>query len=144
MEKYEFRTKQPLWVWIPIAFILIFAIIYVGMTKKYELGIIWLIYAIITFLAGHFTYTITPNYFIYNPGLGKTRKFPLANITEIERKMSKNEEIRSIIVRYSEDKIYHNFFKENILNILIILSSILIIFAYYKPFRFKVKEWFSK
>ena len=98
MEKYEFRTKQPLWVWIPIAFILIFAIIYVGMTKKYELGIIWLIYAIITFLAGHFTYTITPNYFIYNPGLGKTRKFPLANITEIERKMSKNEEIRSIIV----------------------------------------------
>ena len=44
MEKYEFRTKQPLWVWIPIAFILIFAIIYVGMTKKYELGIIWLIY----------------------------------------------------------------------------------------------------
>ena len=39
MEKYEFRTKQPLWVWIPIAFILIFAIIYVGMTKKYELGI---------------------------------------------------------------------------------------------------------
>ena len=105
MEKYEFRTKQPLWVWIPIAFILIFAIIYVGMTKKYELGIIWLIYAIITFLAGHFTYTITPNYFIYNPGLGKTRKFPLANITEIERKMSKNEEIRSIIVRYSEDKI---------------------------------------
>ena len=99
MEKYEFRTKQPLWVWRPIAFILIFAIIYVGMTKKYELGIIWLIYAIITFLAGHFTYTITPNYFIYKPGLGKTRKFPLANITEIERKMSKNEEIRSIIVR---------------------------------------------
>ena len=44
----------------------------------------------------------------------------------------------------TELKIYHNFFKENILNILIILSSILIIFAYYKPFRFKVKEWFSK
>lgn len=37
------------------------------MTKKYELGIIWLIYAIITFLAGHFTYTITPNYFNINP-----------------------------------------------------------------------------
>ena len=52
MEKYEFRTKQPLWVWIPIAFILIFAIIYVGMTKKYELGIIWLIYAIITYSPG--------------------------------------------------------------------------------------------
>ena len=49
MEKYEFRTKQPLWVWIPISFILIFATVYVGMTKKYELGIMWLIYAIITF-----------------------------------------------------------------------------------------------
>lgn len=35
----------------------------------------------------------------------------MANITEIERKMSKNEEIRSIIVRYSEDKIYHNFLR---------------------------------
>lgn len=126
MEKYEFRTKQPLWVWIPIAFILIFAIIYVGMTKKYELGIIWLIYAVITFLAGHFTYTITPNYFIYKPGLGKTRKFPLANITEIERKMSKNEEIRSIIVRYSEDKIYHNFFeiKGHNVNVKAILDAI--------------------
>ena len=126
MEKYEFRTKQPLWVWIPIAFILIFAIIYVGMIKKYELGIIWLIYAIITFLAGHFTYTITPNYFIYKPGLGKTRKFPLANITEIERKMSKNEEIRSIIVRYSEDKIYHNFFeiKGHNVNVKAILDAI--------------------
>ena len=67
MEKYEFRTKQPLWVWIPISFILIFATVYVGMTKKYELGIMWLIYAIITFLAGHFTYTITPNSFIYKP-----------------------------------------------------------------------------
>ena len=102
MEKYEFRTKQPLWVWIPIAFILIFAIIYVGMTKKYELGI------------------------ICNPGLGKTRKFPLANITEIERKMSKNEEIRSIIVRYSEDKIYHNFFeiKGHNVNVKAILDAI--------------------
>ncbi len=79
MEKYEFRTKQPLWVWIPISFILIFATVYVGMTKKYELGIMWLIYAIITFLAGHFTYTITPNSFIHKPGLGKTRKFPLTN-----------------------------------------------------------------
>ena len=96
------------------------------MTKKYELGIIWLIYAIITFLAGHFTYTITPTYFIYNPGLGKTRKFPLANITEIERKMSKNEEIRSIIVRYSEDKIYHNFFeiKGHNVNVKAILDAI--------------------
>lgn len=42
----------------------------------------------------------------------------------------------------SELKIYHNFFKENILNILVIFSSILIIFAYYKPFKFKIKEWF--
>lgn len=111
MEKYEFRTKQPLWVWIPIAFILIFATVYVGMTKKYELGIMWLIYAIITFLAGHFTYTITPNSFIYRPGLGKTRKFPLTNITEIERKMAKNAEIRFIIVRYSDGKMHHNFFE---------------------------------
>ena len=60
------------------------------MTKKYELGIIWLIYAIITFLAGHFTYTITPNYFIYKPGLGKTRKFPLANLYAYEQYLGGN------------------------------------------------------
>ena len=66
MEKYEFRTKQPLWVWIPIAFILIFAIIYVGMTKKYELGIIWLIYAIITFLAGHFAISNKTSNFVFD------------------------------------------------------------------------------
>ena len=57
------------------------------MTKKYELGIIWLIYAIITFLAGHFyLHYYAKTIFIYNPGLGKTRKFPLANITENREK----------------------------------------------------------
>ena len=60
------------------------------------------------------------------PDWEKTRKFPLANITEIERKMSKNEEIRSIIVRYSEDKIYHNFFeiKGHNVNVKAILDAI--------------------
>lgn len=63
---------------------------------------------------------------LYITPLGKTRKFPLANITEIERKMSKNEEIRSIIVRYSEDKIYHNFFeiKGHNVNVKAILDAI--------------------
>ncbi len=40
--------------------------------------------------------------------------------------MSKNEEIRSIIVRYSEDKIYHNFFeiKGHNVNVKAILDAI--------------------
>ena len=47
-------------------------------------------------------------------------------ISQIERKMSKNEEIRSIIVRYSEDKIYHNFFeiKGHNVNVKAILDAI--------------------
>ena len=57
--------------------------------------------------------------------MGKTRKFPLANITEIERKMSKNEEIRSIIVRYSEDKFIIIFeIKGHNVNVKAILDAI--------------------
>lgn len=63
---------------------------------------------------------------LYITPIGKNKEFPLANITEIERKMSKNEEIRSIIVRYSEDKIYHNFFeiKGHNVNVKAILDAI--------------------
>lgn len=126
MEKYEFRSKQPLWVWIPVVIIIMCVLVNAWMTAKYELLVIWLIYAGLTFMMSNYTYVVTPDAFVLKPSWGKKRKFLLKEITEIERKYSKKSELKSIIIRYRTDKMNHNFFeiKGNVVNIKAVLEAI--------------------
>lgn len=111
MEKYEFSTKQPWWEWAMIVIMVGFMAVFGWTTGKYELVVIWLGYAVINFMLHKFTYVITPDAFVLNPLLGRKREFLLKDITEIERKFSKGSKLSSIVVRYKQDKMYHNFFE---------------------------------
>lgn len=109
MEKYEFRAKQPLWIWLSAVVILGCTTAYALATENYFLVAIWLFYFVFLVINTHRRYIITPDSFAMKVGFSKPRTFSLDDITEIEKKYTKNRHVKSAVVRYSEDKMHHNF-----------------------------------
>ena len=77
-------------------------------------------------------YTITPDSFILAiRGMKPRHVFPLQNITEIEKEYTKSGKLKSIVIRYRKEGMYHNFLVikkddvniEGILNAIFALSS---------------------
>lgn len=77
-------------------------------------------------------YTITPDSFILAiRGMKPRHVFPLQNITEIEKEYTKSGKLKSIVIRYRKEGMYHNFLviKKDDVNIEGILNAIL----HYRP-----------
>lgn len=55
-------------------------------------------------------YTITPDSFtLAIRGMKPRHVFPLQNITEIEKEYTKSGKLKSIVIRYRKEGMYHNF-----------------------------------
>lgn len=111
MEKYEFRAKQPLWIWATAIVMIGCVLIYAVKSNHYFVLAIWGVYYIFIFVNSRRSYTITPDSFIMKQGVDKLRTFLLENITAIERKYTKDHQLKSLIVRYTVDNSHHNFFE---------------------------------
>ena len=111
MEKYEFKTKQPLWIWVTAIILVGCVLVYAINTGNYVLVVIWGLYYIFALVNAHRVYTITPDRFVMKQGLSKPRFFLLENISEIEKKYTKDQHLKAVIVRYSDDDKHHNFFE---------------------------------
>ena len=73
-------------------------------------------------------YTITPDSFtLAIRGMKPQHVFPLQNITEIEKEYTKSGKLKSIVIRYRKEGMYHNFLviKKDDVNIEGILNAIL-------------------
>lgn len=73
-------------------------------------------------------YTITPDSFtLAIRGMKPRHVFPLQNITEIEKEYTKSGKLKSIVIRYRKEGMYHNFLviKKDDVNIEGILNAIL-------------------
>lgn len=111
MEKYEFRARQPLWLWATAIILIGCVLTYAIKTDNYFIVAIWVVYYIFVLVNAHRAYTITPDSFVMKQGLAKPRKFLLENITEIEKVYTKDHRLKSIMVRYTGDSMHHNFFE---------------------------------
>ena len=72
--------------------------------------------------------TITPDSFtLAIRGMKPRHVFPLQNITEIEKEYTKSGKLKSIVIRYRKEGMYHNFLviKKDDVNIEGILNAIL-------------------
>lgn len=127
MEKYEFRAKQPVWVWTTAAMVMVCVLIYTAKRSDYLLLIIWSIYYIFVLINNYRLYTIMPNRFIMKSGLAKPLIFSLESLTEIEKKHTKDNQLKSIIIKYASDSKPNNFLviKKYDTNIEGILNAIL-------------------
>ena len=95
MEKYEFRTKQPLWIWITAVLLIGCVSVYAIKTHNYFLIIMWSVY-----------YAFSLSYAWLKP-----RTFRLEDITSVERKYTKEHHLSSLVIRYSAPDMHHNFFE---------------------------------
>lgn len=111
MEKYEFRARQPLWIWATAIILVGCVSIYAIKTGNYFLVAIWVLYYLFVWVNGHRVYTITPDSFKMKQGLDQPRMFLLENITGIERKYTKDHQLKSVMVKYTADNMHHNFFE---------------------------------
>lgn len=111
MEKYEFKARQPLWIWATVIGVMVGVITYTVMTGNYFLIIMWCVYNVFVLISNRRVYTITPENFIIKQGWDKPRTFLLQEIIDIEKKYTKDHRLKSVIVRYVTDEKYHNFFE---------------------------------
>ena len=111
MEKYEFKAKQPLWIWITAIILIGCVLAYAIKTGNYFLVAMWAVYYSFVLVNGRRVYTITPDSFMMKQGVDKPRTFLLENITEIEKKYTKDHHLKSVIVQYTVDNVHHNFFE---------------------------------
>ena len=121
MEKQEFRPGYPLWIWAVIAIML------VACTCLFIAPPL-----LITGVRLLSVYTITPDSFtLAIRGMKPRHVFPLQNITEIEKEYTKSGKLKSIVIRYRKEGMYHNFLviKKDDVNIEGILNAIL----HYRP-----------
>ena len=111
MEKYEFRTKQPLWIWITAVRLIGCVSVYAIKTHNYFLIIMWSVYYAFSLSYAYRVYTITPDTFVLKQGWLKPRTFRLEDITSVERKYTKEHHLSSLVIRYSAPDMHHNFFE---------------------------------
>ncbi len=108
MEKYEFRVKQPAWIWITAAILMVCILMYTVKTGNYFLIIMWSVYYAFVLINNHRIYTITPDCFMVKSGLAKPRTFLLENITDIEKKYTEDHQLKSIVIKYVSGSMPHN------------------------------------
>lgn len=109
MEKYEFRSKCSLWIWVTGVALIAASILFAYVKGRYELPVIWLIYFALTIPNAMRRYTITPDDLTIKVGWAKPQTFPLKDIVEIERKFYKNGNPKSLLIRYMHSGMPHNF-----------------------------------
>lgn len=111
MEKYEFRARQPLWIWATAIILVGCVSIYAIRTGNYFLIVMWGLYYAFALINAYRVYTITPALFVLKQGWLKPRTFRLEDITTIEKKYAKGHRLSSLVIRYSTPDMHHNFFE---------------------------------
>lgn len=109
MEKYEFRFRYPRWTWFMVAAAICGGILFAVLKEKYDLIIIWIPCFLILLINVTRIYTVTPEAFTVSAKMLKPRTFLLRNITEIEKEYTSNDRLKSIVIRYREKNMYHNY-----------------------------------
>lgn len=110
MEKYEFKNHYPLWMWIIFFLTIVGAVLFSIVKDRYGMLLVWLPSFIILLFNNSCTYTITPDTFTMKARwLKPLHVFPLQNIIEIEREYTKNNRLKSIVIRYHKEAMHHNF-----------------------------------
>lgn len=111
MEKYEFKARQPLWIWATAIILVGCVSVYAIKTDNYFLIIMWGLYYAFSLINAYRVYTITPALFVLKQGWLKPRTFRLEDITTIEKKYAKDHHLNSLVIRYSTPDMHHNFFE---------------------------------
>ena len=117
MEKYEFRTRCPWWLWLMVGFTVSGSFILLMMKERYDLvvtcGIIWIPYLAILLISHSRTYTVTPESFTVTTKLLKPRSIPLLNIIGLEKTYIRNNRPKSLVIRYRTKDMYRSFLAIN-------------------------------
>ena len=109
MEKQEFRPGYPLWIWAVIAIMLVACTCLFIAHGRYA-SLLVLTPSLLIMVRLLSVYTITPDSFtLAIRGMKPRHVFPLQNITEIEKEYTKSGKLKSIVIRYRKEGMYHNF-----------------------------------
>lgn len=125
--KQEFRPGYPLWIWAVIAIMLVACTCLFIAHGRYASLLVLTPPLLITGVRLLSVYTITPDSFtLAIRGMKPRHVFPLQNITEIEKEYTKSGKLKSIVIRYRKEGMYHNFLviKKDDVNIEGILNAI--------------------
>lgn len=117
MEKYEFRTRYPWWLWLMVGITVLGSFIFLMIKERYDLavtcGIIWIPYLAILLMNHSRTYTVTPESFTVTTKFLKPRFIPLQNIIELEKTYIGNNRLKSLVIRYYTKDMYRSFLTIN-------------------------------
>lgn len=117
MEKYEFRTRYPWWLWLMVVIAVPGSFIFLMIKERYDLavtcGIIWIPYLAILLINHSRTCTVTPESFTVTTKFLKPRSIPLQNIIGLEKTYVGNNRLKSLVIRYHTRDMYRNFLAVN-------------------------------
>lgn len=125
--KTRIQTRLSLWIWAVIAIMLVACTCLFIAHGRYASLLVLTPPLLITGVRLLSVYTITPDSFtLAIRGMKPRHVFPLQNITEIEKEYTKSGKLKSIVIRYRKEGMYHNFLviKKDDVNIEGILNAI--------------------